>query len=1093
MSTIKLRCTDQVLTFENTPVIASGGLEEDFIEFDFCSQWDGFERTAVFWRTEAEVYHVILDENDSCQVPPEVTADDGTIFFGVFGVDPAGRQRTTEVLTYLIVKGAITTGTKPSEPTPDIYTQLIAKYDEMLAIAEDTRAKEQTFEEATTQRQDAFEEAMTQRQAAHEEAVTQQQAKFETTVETDQADFEKAMTDRQADHEAQILSMVTEIQIPDKTITAEKLAEDVLAADNVKVPYGTAAALGVFTTPNVEAALYQLNETGVPKIGDTVTTHRTDLGENWALCDGSAIESDLPFLTLEGFTGLETKNTSDLGLGITTSIQKIKKLSNGRFMWLSSVSYSDGSEVGSMYVTEEGSLLPSSACGKLTVQSVIHGGNFLNGKYIVVGRSTDYVSFVYGALKFSDTWPLKDNEATVVQFTDTSNPLVSITYDEQHEKYVAVDSDGNLYWFTELTDETRTKVNAGTEYWGLPRGSYQLDYINGQLFAYGSGGVYRQDENTTAWVNVAETTNAVNLLEYHNGYFYFCEAGVGISRTVDFSAIEAVPESRGMDILDFYGDRIVLTGRTNVLVMMDEADFGNLAKSDTTNNRAMYGTVSGDTLTTVGSIEYNGANGLYELTVCTANLKNRLLPTGPEDGAQVYLKIADDRLDNVPDFEVEPLPTHASTHAEGGSDPITPKMIGAATPTDIKKAKNEAKAYTDKKIASINGPAAGGLTGTATGETIEVHDSVVAPLHGLHLYGKTTQDVYDGGDLFDGEMVIGSADIVDGRLIDADGYAVRSADFIPVKGGSTIIISNDMDYYNMVFEYDENKNFINFNGGDRGSYVHTLNDETRYIIISSSYIMEIENDLSVQYSVRYDVDTYPENAGDKGGINVQINEQTFSVPTPDGLPGIPDDLDGNFTDENGQKWHCDEIDFARGVYVQRVGKAVLDSLFLGFQLSVDYRAVPPYDYVVLYDAKVSGESAKIFCSHFFQVDEDDIPTATTGFSTHTREYGDVQVRFYDVGELSDQADAGTPVVLWYPLAEPVETPLTEEQLAAYAAMQMGDLHTTITNDGGAGMSVEYLTESGQKSIEVIMQSLPSEVWTFTLADGTTVEKEVVVK
>lgn len=128
MSIIKVKCTDQVLTFESTPVIASGGLEEDYVQFSFCSNWDGFTRTAVFWRNEKEPYHQLLDENDSCQVPPEVTADEGLIYFGVFGVDLDGGQRTSNVLTYRIEKGAITTGTIPSDPTPDIYTQLLAAY-----------------------------------------------------------------------------------------------------------------------------------------------------------------------------------------------------------------------------------------------------------------------------------------------------------------------------------------------------------------------------------------------------------------------------------------------------------------------------------------------------------------------------------------------------------------------------------------------------------------------------------------------------------------------------------------------------------------------------------------------------------------------------------------------------------------------------------------------------------------------------------------------------------------------------------------------------------------------------------------------------
>lgn len=134
MTIIRVRCTDQVLTFENTPVIASGGLGEDFIAFTFCSKWDGLEKTAVFWKSEAEAYHNLLDADNSCPIPPEVLTDEGVIYFGVFGVDPAGKQRTSEVLSYRIVKGAITEGTAPSDPTPDIYTQLLTQYASIVSM-----------------------------------------------------------------------------------------------------------------------------------------------------------------------------------------------------------------------------------------------------------------------------------------------------------------------------------------------------------------------------------------------------------------------------------------------------------------------------------------------------------------------------------------------------------------------------------------------------------------------------------------------------------------------------------------------------------------------------------------------------------------------------------------------------------------------------------------------------------------------------------------------------------------------------------------------------------------------------------------------
>ena len=160
MSTIiKVKCTDQVLAFENTPVIASGGLGEDFVSFEFCSKWDGLAKTAVFWRTEADAYHVLLDESGGCAIPPEVLTQEGVIHFGVFGVGGDGEQRTSDVLRYTIVKGVITEGTKPSEPTQDIYTQLLAQYAEVLAVSERAATEAAASAAAAKASQEAAEKA----------------------------------------------------------------------------------------------------------------------------------------------------------------------------------------------------------------------------------------------------------------------------------------------------------------------------------------------------------------------------------------------------------------------------------------------------------------------------------------------------------------------------------------------------------------------------------------------------------------------------------------------------------------------------------------------------------------------------------------------------------------------------------------------------------------------------------------------------------------------------------------------------------------------------------------------------------------------
>lgn len=65
------------------------------------------------------------------------------------------------------------------------------------------------------------------------------------------------------------------------------------------------------------------------------------------------------------------------------------------------------------------------------------------------------------------------------------------------------------------------------------------------------------------------------------------------------------------------------------------------------------------------------------------------------------------------------------------------------------------------------------------------------------------------------------------------------------------------------------------------------------------------------------------SAGDGGSVVVKVSdgngkEQTLTLQTPTGLFGIPVTSGGNYTDQNGQQWICDEIDLERGVKVQRI-------------------------------------------------------------------------------------------------------------------------------------------------------------------------------
>lgn len=120
---IKAKITDQTLEFTLKPMVASGGVNEDVIEFEFDELWDGFDTVAVFYRSKREVFHKKIVDN-RCTVPSEVLRTQGVFYVGVMGVKD-NVTRTTNVLRYELEHGAITVGVEPPEPTPSIYESIL--------------------------------------------------------------------------------------------------------------------------------------------------------------------------------------------------------------------------------------------------------------------------------------------------------------------------------------------------------------------------------------------------------------------------------------------------------------------------------------------------------------------------------------------------------------------------------------------------------------------------------------------------------------------------------------------------------------------------------------------------------------------------------------------------------------------------------------------------------------------------------------------------------------------------------------------------------------------------------------------------------
>ena len=198
------------------------------------------------------------------------------------------------------------------------------------------------------------------------------------------------------------------------------------------------------------------------------------------------------------------------------------------------------------------------------------------------------------------------------------------------------------------------------------------------------------------------------------------------------------------------------------------------------------------------------------------------------------------------------------------------------------------------------------------------------------------------------------------------------------------------------------------------------------------------------------------SVGDNGNITVNVNglddSQNLTLLTPNGLPGIPVASGGNYTDANGQQWICDEIDLARGVYVQRI--ALVSKPITGYRLqssSVQNGLFQVLDFEV--------KSLSPIMSNMFIAGE----TRTVNYTISTDRGGNDFPHFYyreytTVDELKSAKGDNTLTIV-YVLATPVEIPLSEEELAAYADLHTYKDYTTVSNDTGAWMDVEYVMDA----------------------------------
>lgn len=215
------------------------------------------------------------------------------------------------------------------------------------------------------------------------------------------------------------------------------------------------------------------------------------------------------------------------------------------------------------------------------------------------------------------------------------------------------------------------------------------------------------------------------------------------------------------------------------------------------------------------------------------------------------------------------------------------------------------------------------------------------------------------------------------------------------------------------------------------------------------------------------------SAGDGGSIALTVSDgaeqsQSLTIPTPNGLPGILVDSGGNYTDVSGQRWITDVVDLEKKQLIQRTYRLKPEDM-----KAFDFQHGKAFAVVATDVPTPDVSHGKAICNisntwlgmwnndsdhYFMQSANQKVVICGAGWSS--------------VEDVQAAIDAGIEFI--YPVAEPITTPLNEEEIAAYRALHTYDGTTVVsTAEDVAGLEVKYLAD-GEKYVERIVSQKASE-------------------
>ena len=356
-------------------------------------------------------------------------------------------------------------------------------------------------------------------------------------------------------------------------------------------------------------------------------------------------------------------------------------------------------------------------------------------------------------------------------------------------------------------------------------------------------------------------------------------------------------------------------------------------------------------------------------------------------------------------------------------------------------------------IADLRQTKAGAIVESANGETIVVRDSSDNFFEDFRVFGKSEQGGNPSPDNKQDVINIGGDGIIEIEIgtsnILPDNDVVKTVKNYKVCTKNGFLLKKGVKY---VLSTNENATTL---------YINDFDKQEKLCFGYNTSSIEYTPPKNIKaFFDYYNANGLPDAA--KMWLNIYTAQsyepykepQTITLQTQNGLPGLQVASGGNYTDSSGQQWICDEISVRDGVFgilknlnmvhVKNceesfaIGEHANGQKYVGFNASnAEANYVPMSDRYI--GSEWTNTNNKIY-----------VPAKGRAIITDNR--------FTDLETVKTIIRQENPCIL-YKVNTPVFEPFSEEVQQAYRALHTYYPNTTVTNDAGAHMEVEYVADT----------------------------------